>query len=495
MNGSGPPAAAQGGEPQQAEPHLFVIVGATGDLNERKLLPAVYRLIRGGHLDDRSRILGVARSTEMDDRSFRRWARRALADDGVSEQELAGWCDDCLSYVGVGRGEAEDYERLRAKVEQVERQAALPGKRIVYLALPPSAFGATVEAFGRAGLHRPPESAGDDGWVRLVIEKPFGYDLASAQALNRTVHRWFDESCVYRIDHYLGKETVQNLLVFRFSNVVFESLWNRERIDNVQITVAEENGVEGRGAYYDRAGALRDMVQNHVTQVLSLVAMEVPVAYEADAVRREKIKALRSVQRLDGGRDVVLGQYEGYAGEADLDGPSTTETYAALRLSLDSWRWQGVPFLLRTGKRLARRVTEIAVVFRRPPVALFESMHCEPDVESNVLLIRLQPDEGFALRFGLKVPGEPLALDARQLVFSYADAFGGPLADAYETLLLDVMTGDQTLFVHAEEVEASWRLYAPLLDPDREPHRYAQGSWGPEAAGRLLPPGASWKTR
>jgi len=480
---------------EQAEPHLFVIVGATGDLNERKLLPAVYRLMRGGHLDDRSRILGVARSTEMDDEAFRKWARQALADHGVGEDELAGWCDSCLSYFGVGQGSDDDYRRLADKIEEVEREAGLPGKRIVYLALPPSAFGPTVEAFGRAGLHRPPEGAAAGAWVRLVVEKPFGNDLESAKALNDTVHRWFDESSVYRIDHYLGKETVQNLLVFRFSNVVFESLWNRERIDNVQITVAEEIGVEGRGGYYDQAGALRDMVQNHVTQVLSLVAMEVPVAYDADAVRREKIKALRSVQRLDGGRDVVLGQYAGYAEDAGLAGPSTTETYAALRLKLDSWRWQGVPFLLRTGKRLARRVTEIAVVFRRPPVALFESMHCEPDVESNVLVMRLQPDEGFALRFGLKVPGEPLTLDARQLRFSYGDEFGGPLADAYETLLLDVMTGDQTLFVHAEEVEASWRLYAPLLDGEAEPHRYEQGSWGPQAADRLLPAGAGWKTK
>ena len=475
---------------EKAEPHLFVIVGATGDLNERKLLPAVYRLIRGGHLDDRSRILGVARGTDMDDEAFRAWARKALTDNGVSEDDLDDWCDACLSYVGVGKGEEQDYRRLAEKIDQVEAEADLPGKRIFYLALPPSAFGPTVEAFGKAGLHQPPN---EDGWVRLVVEKPFGYDLESAQKLNATVHRWFDESCVYRIDHYLGKETVQNLLVFRFSNVVFESLWNRERIDNVQITVAEEIGVEGRGGYYDKAGALRDMVQNHVTQVLSLVAMEVPVAYDADAVRREKIKALRSVQAL-ADDDVVRGQYAGYAEDAGLDAPSTTETYAALRLHLDSWRWQGVPFLLRTGKKLAERVTEIAVVFRRPPVALFESMQCEPDVVSNVLLMRLQPDEGFALRFGLKVPGEPLQLDARQLRFSYGEAFGGPLADAYETLLLDVMTGDQTLFVHAEEVEASWKLYAPLLDSDAEPHRYEPGSWGPEEADRLLPAGSRWRT-
>ena len=492
-------AAVAGNAAEPAPPHVFVIFGATGDLVRRKLLPAVVSLMRDGFIGPDSRIVGVARS-EMDDATFRTWAREALTDAGVPEDDLASWCDDCLSYVAVGRGGEDEYRRLREHLERVEAAADLPGNRVFYLALPPSAFAPTVGALGENGLHRSP----GDGWTRLVIEKPFGHDLASAEALNATIHRHFDESQVYRIDHYLGKETVQNLLVFRFSNTVFESLWNREHIDNVQITVAEDIGVAGRAGYYDRAGALRDMVQNHVTQVLSLVAMEVPVAYEADAVRSEKIKALRTVRPITPREQVVLGQYQastidgkpvpGYHGEDGVAHGSTTETFAALRLALDSWRWQGVPFLLRTGKRLARRVTEIAVVFRRPPVALFESMDCEPQVESNVLVITLQPDEGFALYFHLKTPGEPLELRNRPLRFSYEDAFG-PLPGAYETLLLDILQGDQTLFVHAEEVEASWRLYAPVLGSDLPVAGYPVGSWGPAEADRLLPDGGAWRTR
>jgi glucose-6-phosphate 1-dehydrogenase len=486
---------------EPAPRHVFVILGATGDLVQRKLLPALYSLMREGHLDGSSRIVGVARS-HQDDAAFRTWARQALREAGMPQAELAAWCDDCLSYVAVPEGGEADYRRLREHVEALEAAAGLPGHRVFYLALPPAAFAPTVTALGAAGLHRSP----GDGWTRLVIEKPFGHDLASARELNALVHGFFDESQVYRIDHYLGKETVQNLLVFRFSNVVFEALWNRERIDNVQITVAEDLGVDGRAGYYDRAGALRDMVQNHVTQVLSLIAMEVPVAYDADAVRSEKIKALRSVRPIDPAGQVVLGQYEaGFAGGSPVPGyrreegvadGSTTETFAAVRLALDSWRWQGVPFLLRTGKRLRRRVTEIAVVFRRPPVALFESMDCGPQVESNVLVMRLQPDEGFELYFDLKTPGEPLELRNQPLRFSYEEAFG-PLPGAYETLLLDVLQGDQTLFVHAEEVEASWRLYAPVLEGELPVHGYAAGSWGPAEADRLLGDDAAggWRTR
>ena len=488
-------------EVQRAPRHVFVVLGATGDLNRRKLLPALYSLMREGHFDRGSRIVGVARG-EQDTDAFRAWARQALRESGVPDADLAAWCDECLSYVAVPRGDADDYRRLREHVEALEAEADLPGHRVLYLALPPAAFAPTVDALGEAGLHRSP----GDGWTRLVIEKPFGHDLDSARELNAVVHRWFDESQVYRIDHYLGKETVQNLLVFRFSNVVFESLWNRERIDNVQITVAEDIGVDGRAGYYDGAGALRDMVQNHVTQVLSLIAMEVPVAYDADAVRSEKIKALRSVRPIDPAGQVVLGQYEtgkmggsavrGYRQEEGVADGSGTETYVGLRLALDSWRWQGVPFLVRSGKRLRRRVTEIAVVFRRPPVALFESMDCGPQVESNVLLITLQPDEGFSLFFDLKTPGEPLELRNQPLRFSYEEAFG-PLPGAYETLLLDVLQGDQTLFVHAEEVEASWRLYAPVLETELPVHGYAAGSWGPAEADRLLGDDAAggWRTR
>jgi glucose-6-phosphate 1-dehydrogenase len=477
-----------------APPHLFVILGATGDLARRKLLPAVARL--GRHLDAPGHVLGVARSTDFDDASFRRWAREGLGEHGLTDEELARWCDPCLHYLSLGEEGPEDYRRLAGRIAEIEAAAGLPGNRAFYLALPPSSFPATIRGLGEAGLNR------SDGWTRLVIEKPFGEDLRSAEALNALVHGWFDESQIFRIDHYLGKETVQNLLVFRFSNAVFESLWHRERIDNVQITVAEELGIGGRGAYYDRSGALRDMVQNHLTQLASLVAMEVPIAYEADAVRYEKIKALRSLQALDPER-VVLGQYAagavggeevpGYRDESKVAVDSATETFAAVELAFDNWRWQGVPFYLRTGKRLPRRVTEIAVTFRRPPVSLFKSLHCD-EVRSNVLVITLQPDEGFSLYFDVKRPGDPLRLAKYPLHFAYEEAFG-PLPEAYETLLLDVVTGDQTLFVHADEVEASWRLYSPLLDRGLPVHEYAAGTWGPAEADALLARrGHRWRT-
>ncbi|HEX2254600.1 MAG TPA: glucose-6-phosphate dehydrogenase [Thermoanaerobaculia bacterium] len=482
--------------------HLFVILGGTGDLARRKLLPALYRLMRQGLIDGRCRILAVARSTEHDDASYRRLAREALRERGVPDEGLDPWCDECVAYVGLGDGGEAAYRRLAARIAEIEAVAELPGNRVFYLALPPAAFGATLAELGEVGLHEPPSP---EAWVRVVLEKPIGHDLESARQLDRGVQRWFDESQVYRIDHYLGKETVQNLLVFRFSNIVFESLWNRERVDNVQITVGEEIGVAGRAGYYDRSGALRDMVQNHLTQLLSLVAMDVPVAYDASAVRYEKIKALRSIQKIVPERDVVLGQYAagtigglpvpGYHEEQGVPEGSRTETFAALRLSLDSWRWQGVPFLLRTGKRLRRRVTEIAVTFRRPPVALFESMDCETPVEPDVLVMTLQPGEGFALYFDIKKPGEPLQLEKRPLRFDYEEAFG-PLPEAYETLLLDILQGDQTLFVHAEEVEAAWRLYTPLLDAGLPVEPYKAGSWGPAEADRLLAPGAErWRTR
>ena len=502
------PAGSQ--PPQDVPPFLFVIIGATGDLTRRKLLPALHALVRGRHIEGDYQVLGVARSA-MADGEFRDWARDALeeahveADGEAAEGEdpLADWCDHCLHYVSVDGGGEEDYRRVREKIEEIEADAGLPGNRVFYLALPPAAFAPTIRGLGQAGLHEPPD---DTTWARLVVEKPFGHDLASAQELNTLVHRWFDESQVYRIDHYLGKETVQNLLVFRFANTVFEALWNRQYVDSVQITVAESIGVGSRAGYYDSAGALRDMVQNHVTQVLSLVAMEVPVAYGADAVRGEKIKALRSVRPIDPAQQVVLGQYaagrvdgEPVAAYRDADGvedDSDTETFAALRLFLDSWRWQGVPFLLRTGKRLERRVTEVAVVFQCPPVALFESLGCG-DLEANVLRITLQPDEGVSLDFQIKTPGEPLELRGQELDFEYEDVFG-PLPSAYETLLLDVVTGDQTLFVHGDEVEVAWELYAPVLEADGDTlpaHPYEAGSWGPEEADRLLEPGEHWRTR
>lgn len=387
----------------------------------------------------------------------------------------------------IGLGEAEDYQALAARIAKLEQAHHLPGNRVFYLALPPAAFPSTIVGLGEAGLHRSP------GWSRLVIEKPFGRDLTSAQDLNRLLHRYFDESQIYRIDHYLGKETVQNLLVFRFANALFESVWNRDRVKHIRIMVAEELGVEGRAGYYDQTGAIRDMVQNHLMQLLTLAAMEVPEAFDGEAIRREKIKVLRQIEPLDR-EHVVFGQYiggridgqevPGYRDEPGVAPGSTTETFVALRLEVTNWRWQGVPFYLCAGKRLPRRLTQIVVAFRCPPVSVFRPFfRCE--IDSNVVVITLQPDEGFDLCFEVKAPGQPFSLQTHRLHFRYSEAFGR-LPDAYETLLLDIITGDQTLFVHADEVEAAWRLYTPLLEHRLPAYPYAAGTWGPPAAEHLL---------
>jgi len=422
----------------------------------------------------------------MDDKAFRDQAREALRDAGFSMEEVGRWCDDCVHYQPVGSS-AEDYSALASRIKALEKEHNLPGNRVFYLALPPSAFPLVIMRLGEAGLNQSP------GWTRLVIEKPFGRDLSSAQELNRVVHGYFNEPQIYRIDHYLGKETVQNLLVFRFANAVFESLWNRDRVETVEITVAENLGIGGRASYYEQAGALRDMVQNHLTQVLSLVAMEVPPVFEAEAIRDEKAKVLRSITAIQP-EDVVFGQYTGgkidgkdvpgYREEPGVDPNSETETFVALRLEIDNWRWQGVPFYLRTGKRLPRRLTQIAVTFRRPPVCMFHPFDsCE--LHSNMLLITLQPDEGFDLLFDVKAPGDPLRVETLPLHFRYAEAFG-PIPEAYQTLLLDVIVGDQTLYVRGDEVESAWRLYSPLLEKDIPAHPYPSGTWGPSEADRLF---------
>lgn len=472
---------------REVPPHLFVIFGGSGDLAARKLLPALERLAERGLLGRAYAVLGVARSAEWDDESFREWAGEALEETGAQASEASSWCTDRLFYQSLGSGTPEDYRGLAERIEQLESRLGLPGNRVFYMALPPGAFPGVIVGLGEAGLNRGP------GWTRLVIEKPFGRDLQSARELNELSHRHFDESQLYRIDHYLGKETVQNLIVFRFANAVFESLWNRDRIENVQITVAESLGVEQRAGYYDRAGAVRDMLQNHVTQLVSLVAMEAPVVFDAESVRHEKIKVLRSLDAIRP-EDVVFGQYgpgevdgreaAGYRQEEGVAADSSTETYAAIRLRLNTWRWQGVPFYIRTGKRLSRRLTQIAVVFREAPVCLFESLGA-CSVERNVLLLTLQPDEGFVLCFSVKEPGGQMSLRTLPLHFHYGEVFG-EIPEAYETLLLDVLQGDQTLFVHAGEAEASWRLYGPLLEGSLEVGEYPSGSWGPDAADRLL---------
>lgn len=476
------------GKAEGIEPHLFIILGATGDLTGRKLLPSLNGLIARNALGPKSLILGVGVETQITDESFRKQCCKNLQDAKIPEQEIAQTVSDKrVFYQSIGKGTNEDYKKLGQRIEQIEKENGMPGNRVFYLALPPKVFPLAIAGLGGAGLNQ------SKGWTRLVIEKPFGRDLKSAQELNRVVHENFEEKQVYRIDHYLGKESVQNLLVFRFANSLFEPQWNRDRIESVEITVAECLGVEHRAAYYEGAGALRDMIQNHLTQVATLTAMEVPEAFESEAIRREKVKVLHSVLPIQI-KDVVLGQYaagkiEGkdvpaYRDEPGVAKDSQTETFVAMRLNIENWRWHGVPFFLRTGKRLPSRASQIVVNFRRPPVWIFKPFDGNT-IQSNSLVIAIQPDEGFDLYFEIKAPGQGVKIQRSDLHFRYSEVFQ-PLADAYETLLLDVLHGDPTLFVSDEWVEASWKLYTPLLENKPKVVPYAAGSWGPAEADALL---------
>jgi glucose-6-phosphate 1-dehydrogenase len=467
-------------EPQITEAHLFIVLGGKGDLMGRKLLPALFSLHHRGQFPRQCVILGASRDQETDDQSFQAWAIEALTEAGITDERVAPWVEQTLFYQSVGG--QQGYDDLKKRIIDLERAHELSGNRIFYLALPPGAFPGTIAGLGEVGLNQSP------GWVRLVVEKPFGRDLSSAVALNALVHQYFTEPQIYRIDHYLGKETVQNLLVFRFANAMLEPIWNRDRVARVEITVAESLGIEGRGGYYDQAGAMRDMIQNHLTQVLTLTAMEVPGAFEAEAIRNEKVKVLRSIERI-GTDDLVFGQYTagqgevGYLDEEKVPAASTTETFVALRLEIKNWRWQGVPFLLRTGKHMPRRTSQVVITFRDPPVTLFPTK-----VHPNRLVITLQPDEGFDLSLEVKAPGSDFGLEQQRLRFRYSEVHGA-LPDGYETLLLEVMNGDPTLFVRADEVEAAWELFTPVLELGRTVYPYEAGSWGPCEANRLLADG------
>ncbi|MEZ6016796.1 MAG: glucose-6-phosphate dehydrogenase [Planctomycetota bacterium] len=467
------------------EPSTLVIFGGTGDLARRKLLPALGKHAASGALAAHTQIIGVAQNPANNEAKYRALARDSMAAAGVTHSGLEGFCRDQVHYQPLGEGTRAEYEALRERIESIERSQGLPPRRAFYLALPTDALADAISGLTAVGLNQ--SLAG--GWTRVVVEKPFGHDLASARELVELMRGSFEEEQIFRIDHYLGKETVQNLLAFRFGNTIFESVWNRDRIAAVEIMVSEELGVGTRARYYDKSGAMRDMVQNHLAQLLALVAMEVPPLMDAESVRYEKAKVLRSIAPLSK-NDVVFGQYtegdiggtgvDGYLQEEGIPADSRTETFAALRVNIQNWRWQGVPFYLRTGKRLGRRLTRIGVQFKESPVCMFEKNGiCK--VSHNVLTLTMQPDEGFSLYMDVKEPGSIVELKRIPLTFRHSDHFDA-LPEAYETLLLDVLRGDQTLFVHSNEVIRSWKVFDPLLTMDHTIHPYASGSYGPAAA-------------
>jgi glucose-6-phosphate 1-dehydrogenase len=482
------------------DPAAFVLFGATGDLAHRKVVPALYQLWRTNLLPPEFALVGVGRRPLGDD-EFRAGLRESVAEHGRSPLTEAAWSsfEQRIRYLQVDYADPAAFAGLATALDDMDTTHGTAANRLFYLATPPSAFAGIVAGLGEAGLDHEVHGG---GWRRIVVEKPFGRDTSSAIRLNREVAKVFRESQVYRIDHYLGKETVRNLLVFRFGNGIFEPIWDRRYVDHVQITVAESLGVEGRGAFYEETGAVRDILQNHLMQLLALVAMEPPATWAADALRDEKVKVLRAIEpmgRSEVAEHVVRGQYgpgwlagdsvPGYRQEADVHPESETETYVAARLTIDDWRWTGVPFYLRAGKRLPRRATEIAVRFRSVPHSLFKSADVDP--EPNMLALRIQPDEGILLRFAAKVPG--LGLDVRpvNMDFTYGSSFSVDSPDAYETLILDALLGDASLFTRADEVERAWELVTPILEawadgpPPAFPD-YEAGTWGPAAADALL---------
>jgi len=482
------------------DPSVVVLFGGTGDLAHRKVVPALYHLWRTNLLPHEFVLLAVGRRP-YDDEAFRVDIRtsldqfsRALPIDEDAWRSFA----ERVCYQHLDFADTSGFEALAARLDELDEARGTRGNRLFYLATQPSQFAEIVAQLGRVGLDHEKHDA---GWRRIVIEKPFGHDLESAKRLNRDVGKVFRESQVYRIDHYLGKETVRNLLVFRFGNGIFEPLWNRRYVDHVQITVAESIGIESRGAFYEQTGASRDVLQNHLLQLVSLIAMEPPARFEANALRDEKVKVLRAISSVpaDLAGSVVRGQYgpgwvaatqvPGYRDEKEVDPESETETFVAARLMIDDWRWSGVPFYVRTGKRLPKRATEIAIQYREVPHRLFQDQGVEPD--ANLLAIRIQPDEGIMLRFGAKVPG--LGLDVRSVTmdFTYGSAFSVDSPDAYETLILDALQGDASLFTRADEVEEAWGIVDPIVDawadaPAPDFPNYEAGSWGPAAADDLL---------
>ena len=475
----------------QTDNNCIVIFGASGDLTHRKLIPALYNLYKIGRLSENFSVLGVARS-ELNDETFREKMREALINnEETTPDTLDAFCSH-LYYQAVNTSDAQDYGKLVPRLDELHDKYQTCGNTLYYMSTPPSLYGVIPECLAAHGLNTE-----EYGWKRIIVEKPFGYDEKTAQALDIQIHRFFEEHQIYRIDHYLGKETVQNLLVLRFSNGWFEPLWNRNFIDYVEITGAESIGVEERGGYYDGSGAMRDMFQNHLLQVLAMVAMEPPAIINANSMRDEVAKVMHSLRPLtaeDMEHNLVLGQYtaaeingkmeKGYLEEKGVPADSRTETYIALRCEIENWRWAGVPFYVRTGKRLPARVTEIVIHFKTTPHPVFSQ-----NAPENKLIIRIQPDEAISMRFGLKKPGAGFEAKEVSMDFRYADLAGAQVLTAYERLLLDAMKGDATLFARTDAVHAAWKFVQPILDYKANGgriHEYEAGTWGPVAADKLI---------
>jgi glucose-6-phosphate 1-dehydrogenase len=490
------------------QPCSIVIFGATGDLTHRKLIPALYNLAADGELPPAVAIIGFARRPKSDDdfrkemeEAVRKFSRQAVRD------EIWKTFSQSLFYHQSEFGDEAGYKSLGERLEKTDNERGTRGNRLFYFAAGPDQFETILKNLKADGLNRAKEGS----WARVIIEKPFGTDLASARELNRIVNDAFDESQTYRIDHFLGKETAQNILVLRFANAIFEPLWNTRYIDHLEITAAETLGVEARAGYYDKAGALRDMVQNHLLQLLCLVAMEAPTDLRADSIRDEKVKVVRALRRIVGpevAKSVVRAQYTegaiggqpvpGYRQEKGVDPKSMTETYVALRINIDNWRWADVPVYMRVGKRLPKSATEISVHFKKAPAVLFNKETVK--IDQNVLVIRIQPDEGISLRMLAKIPGTSLRIEPVKMDFHYGTSFGKASPEAYERLLLDAMSGDATLFARRDEVEEAWTFIDPIEEAWHakndapELYFYPAGSWGPEAADDLLArDGHAWR--
>ncbi len=482
-----------------AEPCAIVIFGASGDLTRKKLFPALYSLAYRKLLPDKFAILGAARTEESAD-DFKARTREAVAEFGRDPVEDEVWqrLADAIGYVALDFSDDAGWEKLETELTRLDKERGTTGNRVYYLAIPPAAFSTVVEQIGKRRTTA--------GWTRVIVEKPFGHDRASAKALNEELHQYFQEEEIFRIDHYLGKETVQNMLALRFANGIFEPIWNRQFVDHVQITVAESIGIEGRAGFYEQAGAIRDIFQNHLLQLLTMTAMEPPIDFTADSVRNEKVKVLRALS-TPGPKSVVRGQYGrgfvegqevvGYREEEGVEADSMTETFVAAKLFVENWRWADTPFYVRMGKRLARRETTIAIEFKRAPHPPFEDSAAE-GLRPNVLIVHVQPDEGISLEIAAKVPGQGLSLRTVHMDFLYGGTFRTGLPEAYERLILDTLLGEATLFTREDEVDEQWALVDSIVSAwqrDRPAFpNYEAGTWGPASSNELLAEdGRAWR--